>query len=78
MELEHYEQLLDSQDGKCAICDRPPDASNTRGKGVLFVDHCHDSGDVRGLLCNDCNLIIGHGATPERLRRALAYLSADL
>ena len=74
MDVEHYERMLDSQGGVCAICERPPTDENTRGRGVLFVDHDHDSDRVRALLCNDCNLIIGHGATVDRLVRATEYL----
>lgn len=73
---EDYDARMESQGGVCAICKRPPDPQNTRGRGVLFVDHCHDAKHVRGLLCNDCNLIIGHGATTERLRAAIEYLEA--
>ena len=82
-----YEALFAAQGGRCAICRRLPDAQNTRGRLVLFVDHEHSpeerkdrskrtSGRVRGLLCNDCNLIIGHGATVGRLLAAVEYLRA--
>jgi hypothetical protein len=37
-------------------------------------DHCHDSRKVRGLLCNDCNLAVGYGKTPEVLDAAARYL----
>ena len=74
IDVEDYERLLAEQDGVCAICKRAPTPENTRRKGVLFVDHCHDSRAIRGLLCNDCNLIIGHGATTERLLAAAEYM----
>jgi hypothetical protein len=46
---EEYETLLDAQDGVCAICKSPPK------KNRLHVDHCHETGLVRGLLCAHCN-----------------------
>ncbi len=47
-----YEQMLCRQAGRCAICERP--MSNPH------IDHCHDSGSIRGLLCSPCNTGIGH------------------
>src|SRR5699024_1480674 len=77
IEPEDYDRMLEQQDGRCAICQREPDHQNTRGRGVLFIDHCHNSNAIRGLLCNDCNLIIGHGATVARLKNAIEYLRAN-
>src|SRR5687768_13778244 len=51
--IEQYEQLLEAQGGVCGICGRPP------GKLRLAVDHNHETGEVRGLLCSDCNTAIG-------------------
>ncbi|QBP33246.1 endonuclease VII [Gordonia phage BrutonGaster] len=48
--LAEYKDLLDEQDGKCAIC-------HTVAK--LHVDHCHVTGKKRGLLCSQCNTAIG-------------------
>ena len=65
-----YNDLLARQSGVCGICGKPPN-----GK-ALGVDHCHESGRVRGLLCNDCNIGIGKlGDTAEGVQRALRYLS---
>lgn len=50
--LEDYNDLLESQNGLCAVCDKPMERIN--------VDHCHSSGKVRGLLCFGCNVAIGH------------------
>lgn len=49
MTLEQYDKLLQSQEGRCAICRRLPAKNN------LSVDHDHDTGAVRGLLCPPCN-----------------------
>lgn len=45
-----YESILLSQGGGCAICG---------GKYRLSVDHCHDDGSVRGILCAKCNSALG-------------------
>jgi len=68
--------LINEQSGNCAICGQPPSDSNTRThwNGKLCVDHDHDTGKVRGLLCNDCNLTVGYGKSPAILRAAADYL----
>ena len=53
--LEEYDQMLTDQGGGCAICGR---TCNGNGK-ALFVDHCHGSGKVRGILCAYCNTGVG-------------------
>ena len=63
---EVYNALYDKQSGKCAIC-----KTNT----TLVVDHCHSSREIRGLLCNACN--VGLGAfrdSPNLLKSAIDYL----
>ena len=54
--LEDYELMLENQNHTCKICgtDEP------RGVGTWKVDHCHTTGKVRGLLCNNCNLGLGN------------------
>lgn len=51
---EQYDTLLRSQNNTCAACQKPPPV----GKPLL-VDHCHDSGRVRALLCLPCNTALG-------------------
>lgn len=64
--LSQYEVLYDRQKGKCAIC-------GTKTK--LVVDHCHNSLDVRGLLCSTCNLGLGHfHDNVYKLTQAIQYL----
>ena len=53
---ERYDYMFAEQAGLCAICLRPPPDN----RPVLFVDHCHRTGTVRGLLCNFCNTSIGY------------------
>ena len=70
--LETYELMLRAQDYTCAICGTA--AVKSRNK-KLVVDHCHDTGKVRGLLCNKCNVGLGQfGDNKEVLLKALAYL----
>ena len=74
---EEYEQMLQDQDGKCAICKREESsrASITKKVRALAVDHCHVTGHVRGLLCRACNLGIGHfDDNLEFLKEAVKYL----
>lgn len=69
-----YEQIYKDQSGLCAICGGLPDIVK-HGYSRLVVDHCHKTGKVRGLLCNNCNSGMGIiGDTIEHLERALAYL----
>ena len=70
--VERYAAVLAHQNSKCAICGR-----NEPYNKHLAVDHCHTTGAVRGLLCTDCNRMIGLGKdNPETLRRAANYLEA--
>lgn len=66
---EDYQSLLTAQKGVCAICKKPP------GKYRLSVDHCHTKGNVRGLLCTQCNTALGLlRDCPDNLDAAKAYL----
>lgn len=71
MTMADYDDLLAAQSGRCAICG----TNEPGGKGEFHVDHDHDSGGVRGLLCHYCNVGIGTlGDDPARLRAAAEYL----
>ena len=42
----------------------------------MFIDHCHETGKVRGLLCSKCNIALGNFDDDiETLKRAISYLS---
>ena len=70
--LDEYETMLAQQAGVCAICKAPPETSYC---GTLAVDHDHDTGKVRGLLCTRCNTALGSlRDSPEMLRAAANYL----
>ncbi len=65
-----YARMFANQGGLCAICARPP----PEGKR-LNIDHCHDTGAVRGLLCNGCNTGIGQlKHDPDLMLSARDYL----
>lgn len=70
---ESFDQLLAKQGGVCAICARPDAGSKTASR--LYVDHCHNSNRVRGLLCRSCNVMLGCAHDkPELLMKGAAYL----
>lgn len=73
---EHYNKLLLRQKGCCAICGVHESTYRQIGSKRHFaIDHDHDTGKIRGLLCNSCNLGIGAlGDNPIRLRAAVRYL----
>jgi hypothetical protein len=72
--LKKYQALVEKQDGKCAICHGPP---NGRVK-KLVVDHNHETGKIRELLCDGCNRAIGFMKDdPEQLRAAALYLEKN-
>lgn len=62
-----YKKLYKKQSGCCKICDLPFD--------VLCVDHNHDTGEVRGLLCSRCNRGLGCFKDDKKLlKSAIKYL----
>lgn len=60
--IEDYNQMLADQGGVCAICKLPETSKTPYGGPIkpLSVDHNHNTGTVRGLLCTQCNYMIGH------------------
>lgn len=69
-----YDMLLAAQGGVCAVCQK--DGRDRLGRR-LHVDHDHETGVVRGLLCTRCNNAIGHaGDSASRLRELADYLEA--
>jgi hypothetical protein len=67
---EWYDTKFAEQGGVCAACKRPETLRNN-----LAVDHDHETGEVRGLLCQSCNLTLGLvQESVERLRELIAYL----
>lgn len=65
-----FDQILKSQNNSCAICGG--DLSVNR----ICVDHCHKTKKVRGLLCHNCNVGLGHFRDDaELLKKAINYLA---
>jgi len=70
IDLEKYNSLLLTQKSKCALCP----TKNTKSKR-LRVDHCHKTNKIRGLLCDNCNLMLGHAKDNlDILMNGIAYL----
>lgn len=73
----NYNTLLYKQGGKCAICKDSESAAHHISKQIknLAVDHDHETGKVRGLLCSSCNRAIGLLQEDRtRIEMALVYL----
>lgn len=70
---DDYDQMLQSQRGKCSICSR-----NQKDVRLPFViDHNHETGKIRGLLCFRCNTGIGQLCDDiGLLKKAIAYLES--
>lgn len=64
-------ELLETQDNKCVLCDKGLELFSGRSGG--FVDHCHATGKVRGILCNRCNTVVG-GLENANIQRLLKYI----
>jgi hypothetical protein len=73
---ESVQEMFKQQGGCCAICGE--DNFGT-GASAPNVDHCHATGDVRGILCTRCNHGLGNFKDDtDRLREAIAYLESHL
>lgn len=67
---EEYDSMLETQNSVCAICRKPCSTGRS-----LAVDHNHETGIIRSLLCRNCNVSIGlMKEDPELLRAAANYL----
>lgn len=74
---DEYDRLFAEQDGRCAICREPETTKDRTGRvrARLSIDHDHETGRIRGLLCHHCNAALGHAKESSfRLRDMAAYL----
>ena len=73
--LADYDNMLEEQEGMCGICKtETPGGSGSR----FHVDHNHDTGEVRGLLCANCNLGLGKFKdSKDFLTKAIEYLDTN-
>ena len=73
---DEYDRMLAAQGGACAICKEPPGLGQ---RNRLCVDHCHETGVIRGLLCFRCNSAIGMlKDDPALVQVALDYLTTSV
>ena len=73
--LNEYNQMLVEQGHRCKICG----TTEPGGKhGKFMVDHSHNTGEVRGLLCKSCNIALGEvGDNISTLQKMIEYLSTN-
>ena len=81
IDVNDYNTLRESQRYRCAICTlHETEMVQGRAKTTdtaLHVDHCHTNGNVRGLLCTNCNTMLGKCKdNPEILKAAVSYLES--
>jgi hypothetical protein len=71
MTYEQWEAMRDAENYSCMICGITESELGRK----LDVDHCHETGKVRGVLCNSCNSVLGHARdNVEILQAAINYL----
>lgn len=68
--LDSLNAMRQEQRNLCAICEQP--------MVRMKVDHDHETGKVRGLLCHRCNLLLAGVENPVFLKRALTYLRSSM
>lgn len=78
--LDQYDEAFKIQGGLCGLCDRVESQIDKRNNKIrrLSVDHCHVTGVNRGLLCGECNLVLGklEKGLPWLTQLPLDYLNA--
>ncbi len=75
---DDYDRMFKEQDGCCAICGKHQSENQSRkGRDIpLFIDHDHITGKIRGLLCSNCNSVLGYAHDDKDiLKNAIDYLS---
>jgi len=72
--IEEYEALFAKQNGVCAICEKPENVTRSGKLHMLAVDHNHETMQVRGLLCMNCNTRLGYFEGKNILVKLMAYL----
>ena len=74
--LDDLKKMLEEQDYKCKICKKEIKiVFDRKRKHMAVVDHDHATGKIRGILCHNCNLVLGNaGDNPQLLLNAAEYL----
>ena len=65
--------LHESQGGKCKLCSKPIEMFSNKKGG--YIDHCHSTGEVRGVLCHPCNTALGYIENNLDINDITIYLS---
>ena len=74
IDLARYEEILEIQDRKCAICGTTETGNKQSER--FCIDHHHETGAVRGLLCTHCNFLLGTiGEDKKIIRKAIHYIN---
>lgn len=75
LSIDEYNKMFEEQQGKCAICCSFISNLDKSNKPAV-VDHCHTTGKVRGLLCMQCNSLLGYAYDNiQILENAIKYLN---
>jgi hypothetical protein len=70
---KEYNDFVEKQNHKCSVCEC--EVTNSAQWGRLVVDHCHNTGKIRGFLCQPCNMALGSARdNPTTLRKLADYL----
>lgn len=73
LSIAAYEAMLKGVDYRCMICGKHQDDG-----AVLCLEHCNDSGKIRGITCTKCNTAISYlDHDAENLQKAIEYLRGD-
>jgi len=75
MTIDEYQKMYNEQNGLCLICNQQTQGRGAK-KNTLAVDHTHETGKIRGLLCSHCNTGLGlFRDNKELLQKAIDYLN---
>lgn len=76
---EEYQQMLDNQSNTCSVClNQFISLSNVQDGQSPVIDHCHLTGQIRGIIHRTCNILLGLAKdNPALLRQAAIYLESN-
>ena len=70
--------MLEKQGGCCANLGCKASSPGAPGRSRFYIDHCHKTNVIRGLLCHQCNLALGHANDDiEKLKGLISYLELN-
>jgi hypothetical protein len=73
---QDYQKILESQEGCCGNPGCKTKKPGAPGRTRFYIDHCHETGKIRGLLCHSCNLALGHVQDQiKKLEGLIEYLN---